>query len=126
MAEKNLHMCQRQLAENKTNNVASTLVALDIFAAKGRCMVGKLPFLTRARAGSGGYWITRVNGLLTTRDAPPAGLAGVPHHDRRDCRRLGAAVVPDDRQCNVSERLGGNFQPADSSLVTLLNLFRAL
>ena len=67
MAEKNLHMLQRQLADSKTNNVASTLVALDIFAATGRFMVGKVPCLTRTRAGSGGDWITRVNGLLTTR-----------------------------------------------------------
>ena len=90
-------------------------------------MVGKVPCLTRTRAGCGGYyWIAGVDGLLTTRDAPLAGLAGVPHHDRRDCRRLGAAVVPDDRQCNVSERLGGNFKPVAYSLGTLLNLFRAL
>ena len=31
-------------------------------------MVEKLPCLTRTRAGNGGYWITRVNGFLTTRE----------------------------------------------------------
>ena len=40
VADKNLHLLRRRLAENKTNNVASTPVALDIFAAKGRFMVG--------------------------------------------------------------------------------------
>ena len=46
----------------------STLVALDIFAPKARFMVGKVPCLTRTRAGCGGYWITGVDGLLTTRE----------------------------------------------------------
>jgi site-specific DNA-cytosine methylase len=41
---------------------------LDIFAPKARFMVGKVPCLTRTRAGCGGYWITGVDGLLTTRE----------------------------------------------------------
>ncbi len=39
VAEKNLHMLQRRLVENK--NAPSTPVVLNIFAAKGRCTVGK-------------------------------------------------------------------------------------
>ena len=31
-------------------------------------MIGMVPCLTRTRAGSGGYWITGVNRVLTTRE----------------------------------------------------------
>jgi site-specific DNA-cytosine methylase len=31
-------------------------------------MIGLVPCLTRTRAGSGGYWVTGVNRLLTTRE----------------------------------------------------------
>ena len=47
---------------------SSTAIALDIFAATGRAMVGRVPCLTRSRAGAGGYWITTTAGLLTTRE----------------------------------------------------------
>ena len=101
VAEKNLHMLQRLRAESKTNNVASTPVAWDIFAAKGRFMVGKVPCLTRTRAGSGGYWITRVNGLLTTREM--LRLQGLPEclitiaetagvSERQLCQMIGNAM----------------------------------
>ena len=64
-AAKNLLLLQRRL---KKSNAVSDPVALDIFASRARTMVGKVPCLTRTRAGSGGYWITGVNGLLTTRE----------------------------------------------------------
>jgi len=97
----------------------STPVALDIFAPKARFMVGKVPCLTRTRAGCGGYyWITGVDGLLTTRDAPPAGLAGVPHHDRRDCRRLG----PERQLCQMI----GNAMSVNALVAILSRLLPAL
>ena len=99
--KKNLHMLRRRLAANKTNNVASTLVALDIFAAKGRFMVGTAPCLTRTLAGNGGYWITRVSGLLTTREM--LRLQGLPEcliriaetagiSERQLCQMIGNAM----------------------------------
>ena len=99
VAEKTLHMLQRQLTEKRI--VPSTPVALDIFASKGRLMVGKVPCLTRTRAGSGGYWITGVNGLLTTREM--LRLQGLPEcliriaetagvSDRQLCQMIGNAM----------------------------------
>ena len=57
---------------------SSTTIALDIFAATGRAMVGRVPCLTRSRAGAGGYWITTTAGLLTTREM--LRLQGLPEH----------------------------------------------
>jgi DNA (cytosine-5)-methyltransferase 1 len=66
-AAKNLCMLQSRL---RKGNVSSEHIALDIFAspARARAVVGKVPCLTLTRAGTGGYWITGVNGLLTTRE----------------------------------------------------------
>ena len=68
-----------------------------------------MPCLTRTRAGSGGYCITKVNGLLTTREM--LRLQGLPEclikiaetagiSERQLCQMIGKR--------NVSERLGGN------------------
>ena len=57
---------------------ASGPIALDIFSTKGRAVVGKVPCLTRARAGSGGYYITTTGGLLTTHEM--LRLQGLPEH----------------------------------------------
>ena len=99
VADKNLRMLQRQLTEK--GNVSSTPVALDIFASKARTMVGKVPCLTRTRAGSGGYWITGANGLLTTREM--LRLQGLPEclikiaetagvSERQLCQMIGNAM----------------------------------
>ena len=67
VAEKSLQMLlQRELTEEMLKG--STPIALDIFAPTARFMVGKVPCLTRTRAGCGGYWITGVDGLLTSRE----------------------------------------------------------
>jgi site-specific DNA-cytosine methylase len=92
-------MLQRRLTEK--GNVSSTPVALDIFASKARTMVGKVPCLTRTRAGSGGYWITGANGLLTTREM--LRLQGLPEclikiaetagvSERQLCQMIGNAM----------------------------------
>ena len=76
-------------------------VALDIFAPKVRFMVGKVPCLTRTRAGCGGYWITGVDGLLTTREM--LRLQGLPEclttiaetaavSERQLCQMIGNAM----------------------------------
>ena len=64
-------------------------------------MVGKVPCLTRARAGNGGCWITKVNGLLTTREM--LRLQGLPEclikiaktariSERQLCQMIGNAM----------------------------------
>ena len=99
VAEKNLRTLQHRLMGN--GNVPSTPVALDIFASKPRTMIGKVPCLTRTRAGSGGYWITGVNGLLTTREM--LRLQGLPEclikiaktagvSERQLCQMIGNAM----------------------------------
>ena len=71
-SEKNLHMLLDRLQEN--GGPPSCPASLDIFASTGRVskcrkpMIGLVPCLTRTRAGSGGYWVTGVNRLLTTRE----------------------------------------------------------
>ena len=60
-----------------------------------------MPCLTRTRARSGGYWITRVNGLLTTREM--LRLQGLPEclttiaetagiSERQLCQMIGNAM----------------------------------
>ena len=64
-------------------------------------MVGKVPCLTRTRAGCGGYWITGVDGLLTTREM--LRLQGLPEclttiaetaavSERQLCQMIGNAM----------------------------------
>ena len=70
-SDKNLHMWLDRLQEN--GGPPSCPASLDIFASTSRAskrkpMIGMVPCLTRTRAGSGGYWITGVNRLLTTRE----------------------------------------------------------
>ena len=60
-----------------------------------------MPCLTRTRAGSGGYWITKVNGLLTTSEM--LRLQGLPEclitiaetagvSERQLCQMIGNAM----------------------------------
>ena len=67
VASGNIKRLKAMLAQ-KGINVSQTVCALDIFASQARAVVGKVPCLTRSRAGAGGYWLTSVNGLLTTRE----------------------------------------------------------
>ena len=63
-------------------------------------MVAKVPCLTRTRAGCGGYWITGVDGLLTTREM--LRLQGLPEcltmietaavSERQFCQMIGNAM----------------------------------
>jgi len=63
-ARKNL---AKLLAEVRPKAAAEAM-ALDIFSSKPRAVVGKIPCLTRTRAGAGGFYITTVGGLLTTKE----------------------------------------------------------
>jgi site-specific DNA-cytosine methylase len=56
----------------------NTPTALDIFASQPRAVIGKVPCLTRTRAGAGGFYITGVGGLLTTKEM--LRLQGLPDH----------------------------------------------
>jgi DNA (cytosine-5)-methyltransferase 1 len=82
IAHTNLRMFLDRLQEKA--EPPSGLAALDIFASKNRAtqsrspMVGLIPCLTRTRAGSGGYWITGIDRLLTTREM--LRLQGLPDH----------------------------------------------
>ena len=86
-----------------------------------------MPCLTRTRAGCGGYWITGIDGLLTTREI--LRLQGLPEclatiaetaavSERQLCQMIGNAM-----SVHV---LVANFKTVASSLGTLLNIFRAL
>ena len=81
IADSNLQMLLGRLHEKV--EPLSGPAALDIFASRGRAsqgrpMVGLVPCLTRTRAASGGYWITGIDRLLTTREM--LRLQGLPEH----------------------------------------------
>jgi DNA (cytosine-5)-methyltransferase 1 len=78
-SSKNLRMLIRRQA-NAEPSIHP--LCFDVFASKKRAaqvrpMVGLVPCLTRTRAGCGGYWVTGVNRLLTTREM--LRLQGLPH-----------------------------------------------
>ena len=77
VGDKNLKQLDKALAQGGVTK-ASGPIALDMFSTKGRAIAGKVPCLTRTRAGSGGYDITTTGGLLTTHEM--LRLQGLPEH----------------------------------------------
>jgi site-specific DNA-cytosine methylase len=90
---------------------------LDIFGSKGGTMIGKVPCLTRTRAGSGGYWITTANGLLTTREM--LRLQGLPE----TFEQTAAAAGVTDRQLR---QMIGNAMSVNVLVVVLSRLLPAV
>ena len=98
-------------------NVSETVCALDIFASNGRAVVGKVPCLTRRRAGAGGYWLTSVNGLLTTHEM--LRLQGLPDSFSDIARKAGIR----DRQLRL---MIGNATSVNVLVCLLSEILQAL
>ena len=86
VGDKNLKQLKKALAQGGVTK-ASGPIALDIFPTKGRAVVGKVPCLTRTRAGSGGYYSTTTGGLLTTHEM--LRLQGLPENFGHTASQVG-------------------------------------
>ena len=115
-AARNLEKLASSLARQGVDT-SSTPYVLDIFASKGRSIAGKVPCLTRTRAGSGGYWVTSVAGLLTTREM--LRLQGLPERLIDTARTVGVT----DRQLR---QMIGNAMSVNLLVVVLNTLLRAV
>ena len=110
----------KKLLQDLTNQgvpLRSVPYALDILGSNPRAMNGKVPCLTRTRAGCGGYWISTVQGMLTTREM--LRLQGLPEHLQKAANLVGVT----ERQLR---QMIGNAMSVNVLVVLLSRLLPAM